>query len=138
MKKGLVIIGIIAMSFAFACKGGGKYAEINAAMNDMIDVLEAYTKDMEAAKSADDVVKAIENATAKMEKLKPRMDELEKKYPEVKNQKDEIPEELKESYKRMEEVTKKLTQVSMPLMVQYMKDPKVMEASRKMGEVFAK
>lgn len=139
MKKNIVIIGILMMSLTVACKGGGKYTEIKSAMNDMIDILESYTKDMEGAQSADDVVKAIENATTKMEKLKPRLEELEKKYPEMKNQKkDQVPEELKETYQKMEEAMKKFTKVSIPLMMKYMKDPKVMEASKKMGEVFAK
>jgi len=128
MKKMILFVAVIAPLF-WAC-GGGKYAEPQAVMTDMVQVYEGFITGMEKAGSADDVVKAIEGFSDGMQKFMPKMKELSQKYPELMNTK-AAPAELKPLMDKMEELSKRMMG-SMGKIMQYATDPKVIAAQQKM------
>jgi hypothetical protein len=133
MKKlfSVLVVGLLLM--VYACGGGGD--DPKSVMNDMFDAFEDLINDMDKATSADDVVAALEKNVNAMKKLAPRMKAVQEKHPELKGMKPgaQLPEEFKEIQKRMEELGPKMGAVAMKMM-QFAKDPKVMEASKKWEE----
>ena len=75
MKKILlsVTLGVFLIGF-FACGGGGgKYAEVKDAMEDMFDAMDTMTAGLDKAGNADDVVKVLNSFADTMGKLSQRI-----------------------------------------------------------------
>ncbi|MBM3297418.1 MAG: hypothetical protein FJY83_07435 [Candidatus Aminicenantes bacterium] len=132
-KGALVFVLAVGLAGFFGCKGGGKYGDAKAVMNDTLKAMENFINGMDKAGDSQAVVKALNAFSADMKELKPKLKELEKKYPELKDQ-ENPPEELKEQTKMMEEMSGKLMGAMMKLF-QYAEDPEVQKAQEAMNKL---
>lgn len=139
MKRFALLAVTIFFIFALvSCGGGGKYAEAKDVMEKQCDLMNNFADDMNKAGNAADAAKAIDNFREGMEKIIPEYKDLESKYPELKGKEEDMPAELKPVMdKMMKEVMPKFAS-SMGKMQQYMSDPAVQEAYKKMGEAMSK
>lgn len=140
MKKfAFSVVAFIFILALISCGGGGKYAEATKLMEKQSDLMSSFAEDMNSAANAADAAKAIDNFREGMEKIMPEYKNLEDKYPELKTQKEEdMPAEIKPVMdKMMKEVMPKFA-AAMGKMQQYMNDPAVQEAYKKMNESMAK
>lgn len=133
MKKTLCIFGLGTMLLSlFACSGKGKYAEAKTLLDKQVAVMEDYVSSLEKATSGADVAAAITRYGEATRDLMPQMNALAGKYPDLKNEK-EPPAELKPSLDKLKDLGMRMAQASMKSM-QYMNDPAVQEAQKKMAE----
>ena len=120
---------------AVACGGGGKYASAKSLIAKQIDIMNDYADAMEKAGSAQDVAAALNAYAAGSKGLVPAMKKLQEQFPEMKNQA-EPPAELKPEMDRMQAVMGRIINASMKA-AQYMQDPAVQEAQKKLGEAMS-
>ena len=130
---GLVVVLMIAGGVA--CGGGGKYASAKSLIGKQISIINSYVDAMEKAGNAQDVVAALNAYTADMKDLIPAMKKFQEQFPEMKDQK-EPPAELKPEMDKMQEVMGRMMTASMKA-AQYMQDPAVQEAQKKLGEAMS-
>lgn len=136
MKKLFSVLVVGLLLIAFACGGGGKYADVKKVMQDNIDATEKFANSLEKADSADDVAAAINDYSDSMEKFIPKMKELQEKYSEL-NDPGKMPEDLKEIMEKMTALQTRM-QGARAKIQQYGTDPKVQAASMKLMEVMTK
>ena len=117
---------------AVACGGGGKYGEAKALMGKQLTVMENFAAAMEKAGSAQEVAAALNAYAVGQKELIPAMMDLQKKYPELMAQK-EAPAELKAEMEQMQKIGQRVAMASMKA-AQYMSDPVVQEAQKKLAE----
>jgi len=129
------LIAVLAVACALACCGGGKYGSAKSLINKQIDIMNDYADAMEKAGSAKDVAAALNAYAADSQELIPAMKKLQAEFPEMKNQA-EPPAELKPEMDKMQAVMGRIISASMKA-AQYMQDPAVQEAQRKLGEVMS-
>ena len=122
----------VALLFGAGCKGG-KYSDINDALNDLIKIQDAYVTAIQSAQGAGDVAKAINSYADSFIKIKPRIESFEQKYPELKLSK-EPPEELKENFDRLQKSAEKLATASMA-MLKYLEAPEVQKAIERLKDL---
>ncbi len=132
MKNYFILLPALILLFGVGCKGG-KYSDINDALNDLIKMQETYVTAIQNAQNAGDVAKAIERYADNFIKLKPRIESFEKKYPELKLSK-EPPEELKENFDRLQKSAEKLATASMS-MLKYLESPEVQKAIERLKDL---
>ena len=118
-----------------ACKGGGKYSDVQETMEKYIAGNEEMAKALDGAKTAEDVVAAMNKMTETTKAIAPKMKEFDAKYPELKNQ-ENPPAELKPLMDRMMAVGMKLIE-TMQKIAPYLSDAKVQEAQAKLQEATA-
>lgn len=133
MKKLFSVLVVGLLLIAFACGGGGKYAEAKKVMQGIVDTTENFVADVEKAGSADDVASAINTFADEMKKFKTKMEELQEKYPELKDQ-TEVPEDIKSLTEKLAGMQAKMMG-AMTKAQQYMTDPKVQEALKKLADL---
>jgi Fe-S oxidoreductase len=135
MKK-LVLFSIVCLLLCgISAYGNGKYDDVKPVIEKMAKVFEKFIVGMEKADSADAVVAALDAHTKDMTAIAPVVKELMKKYPELKDENNH-PEELKPQIQKMEELSKRLVG-SMGKLMQYAKDPKVIEAQKRWQKAMA-
>lgn len=140
MKKfAFSVVAFIFILALISCGGGGKYSDAKAVMNDYCDSMSNFADELNKAGNAVDVAKAINNFSDEMEKYIPKLKELDKKYPEMKTQKEEeIPAELKPVMERLQKEIMPKFISAMGKIQQYMNDPLVQEANKKMSETMSR
>jgi len=127
-----LVLGIVV---AVACGGGGKYAQAKKLINQQIDIMTDYADAMEKADNAQKAAAAINDYAAATAALAPEMKKFQEQYPELKDQA-EPPVELKPEMEKMQQVMGRLISASMKS-AQYMMDPAVQEAQKKLGEAMS-
>ncbi|NIM11609.1 MAG: hypothetical protein GTO45_05900 [Candidatus Aminicenantes bacterium] len=135
MKKLFSVLVVGLLLIAFACGGGGKYADLKNVFEDYIDATEKFFDGFEKADNADKVAAAINDYSDAVKKIIPKMKEMQKKYPDLGKEKD-VPEELKATMERFQKVMAKMPTL-FGKVAQYGTDPKVQEAQKKLMEVMA-
>lgn len=118
-----------------ACHGGGKYASAKSLIAKQIEIMNNYADAMEKAGNAQDVAAALNAYAAETRDLVPAMKKFQAEFPEMKNQA-EPPAELKPEMDKMQAVMGRIINASMKA-AQYMQDPLVQEAQKKLGEAMA-
>ncbi len=129
MVMGLLVAGLAA------CGGGGKYASAKSLINRQIAIMESYADAMEKAGSAPDVARALNAYAAATKDLVPAMKKFQEQFPEMKEQA-EPPVELKPEMDKMQQVMGRIMSASIKA-AQYMQDPVVQEAQKKLGEAMS-
>ncbi|MBN2345370.1 MAG: hypothetical protein JXO51_03195 [Candidatus Aminicenantes bacterium] len=133
-KMAWVVMGMMVAGM-FACGGGGKYASAKSLMNKQIGIMEHYADAMEKANSAQEVAAALNAYAAEQKDLIPAMKKFQEQFPEMKDQA-EPPAELKPEMDKMQQMMGRIMSASMKA-AQYMQDPVVQEAQKKLGEAMA-
>lgn len=134
MKKiTMILVGTCLLLGLVAC---GDTPE--AAMGDMLNVMDTFADNMTAAENADQVVNALDKFSAGMQDIVPRMKALQEKYPELKTSMGEgkMPKGLEKFEERFKAVGLKVASASAKIM-QYASDPKVLAAAKKFQEAMA-
>jgi hypothetical protein len=134
-KRMVWLAAVLLVGGALACGGGGKYAQAKKLINKQIDIMVNYADAMEKAGNAQDVAAALNAYAAASAELAPEMKKFQEQYPELKNQA-EPPVELKPEMEKMQQVMGRIMSASMKA-AQYMQDPAVQEAQKKLGEAMA-
>ena len=117
---------------AAACGGGGKYGAAKELMAKQVAAMSDFADAMEKAGNAQEVAAALNGYAAAQKELVPAMMELQKKYPELMAQR-EAPVELKAEMEKMQQLGQRVATASMKV-AQYMADPVVQEAQKKLAE----
>ena len=134
--KTLVWLAVVLMiGGAVACGGGGKYAPLKELIAKQIKMMNSYADAMEKAGNAQDVAAALNAYAAEQKELAPAMKKLQEQFPEMKNQA-EPPAELKPEMDKMQAIMGRIMSASMKA-AQYMSDPAVQEAQKKVGEAMS-
>jgi len=126
---------VLLIGGAVACGGGGKYGSAKSLIAKQIDIMTNYADAMEKAGNAQDVAAALNAYAAEQKDLIPAMKKVQEQFPEMKNQA-EPPAELKPEMDKMKEVMGRIIAASMKA-AQYMSDPVVQEAQKKLGEAMS-
>jgi|FrelakmetLWP11LW_1041352.scaffolds.fasta_scaffold35119_2 hypothetical protein len=126
---------VLLVAGALACGGGGKYGAAKSLINKQITIMERYADGMEKASSAADVAKALNAYAAEQQELIPAMKKFQEQFPEITGQA-EPPAELKPEMDKMQQVMGRVMSASMKA-AQYMSDPVVQEAQKKLGEAMS-
>lgn len=134
MKKA-VVFGCVAVLIlaAGACKGGGKYGDIQKVMEKYIAASEKLATAMDGVKNANDVAAALTAFAKSAEDLAPKIKEFETKYPELKDM-NNPPEELKPVVEKAQAVAGKMME-AMGKVAPYASDPKVQEAQARITTI---
>ncbi|HUV79041.1 MAG TPA: hypothetical protein VMW06_13405 [Desulfobacterales bacterium] len=138
MKASKTLVGLVVVLMivgGIACGGGGKYASAKALIGKQISIINRYADAMEKADNAQDVVAALNAYAADTKSLIPDMKKFQEQFPEMKDQ-TEPPAELKPEMDKMQEAMGRMMSASMKA-AQYMQDPAVQEAQKKLGEAMA-
>ncbi|MCX6557814.1 MAG: hypothetical protein NTW95_10360 [Candidatus Aminicenantes bacterium] len=134
-KRMVWLAAVLMIGGALACGGGGKYGAAKDLINKQITMMNNYADAMEKAGNAQDVAAAL-NAYAEASKdLAPDIQKVQEQFPEMKQQA-EPPAELKAEMDKLKEVMGRIMSASMKA-AQYMSDPVVQEAQKKLGEAMA-
>jgi iron-sulfur cluster repair protein YtfE (RIC family) len=128
MAVGMALLALVA------CSKGGKYGEARELMSQQVSLMENYVSAMEKASSAAEVAAAITRYAESSRELLPKMQALAEKYPDLKGER-EAPAELKPLTDKLRELGTRMAQAAMKN-VQFMSDPAVQEANRKLAESF--
>jgi len=130
--------------FAFSvilvgCGGGAGGSDMRAAFEKQIRIMEEFSSAMENAANADQVVAALDRYTREIEKLEPRMKALRQKHPELAEMdgRGGFPEELKDLEESFGAMAMNMMR-AMAKIMQYSRDPAVMEAQQRMLEAAQK
>jgi len=115
----------------------GKYAEIQPALSEQADLMEASADSLGKATSAKEVADALTVLAGKQEKLMATMKALSEKFPEMKTMA-EPPAELKPVMEKMAQAGAKFGQAMSTVMQKYGSDPMVQEAVKKFQEISSK
>ena len=134
-KTMVCLAALLMIGGAIACGGGGKYGSAKSLINKQIDIMNGYADAMEKAGSAKDVAAALNAYAADTKELIPAMKKFQEQFPEMKNQA-EPPVELKPEMDKMQAVMGRIISASMKA-AQYMQDPAVQEAQKKLGEAMS-
>jgi hypothetical protein len=126
---------VLMITMALACSGGGKYAQAKKLINKQIGIMTDYADAMEKADNAQEAAAAINDYAAATAALAPEMKKFQEQYPELKDQA-ELPLELKPEMEKMQQLMGRIIAASMKS-AQYMTDPAVQEAQRKLGEAMS-
>jgi hypothetical protein len=129
MAVGVMVAGLVA------CGGGGKYASAKSLIAKQIGIMNSYADAMEKAGNAQDVAAALNAYAAASRDLVPAMKKFQEQFPEMKNQA-EPPAELKPEMDKMQAVMGRIISASMKA-AQYMSDPAVQEAQKKVAEAMS-
>jgi hypothetical protein len=134
MKKTIVFVcAFLLLMTAAACKGEGKYADFEKAMNKHIEAIEKFAAGIEGAKNADDVVKAIEAYTIMGKDVIPQIKRSIANHPEFNDMKN-FPTELKPIYEKVQAAEAKMDGLFSKFR-DYFSDPKVKAAEAKLAEI---
>ncbi len=125
----ICLLSLVLVSFT-ACKG--KYADAIEANNEYLSIVEQYSKDLDKASNAEEVVVAIDLFSKNLQKIAPKLKEIQEKYPELQDP-NKIPPKLKESLKKTEVVGEEMVK-SFTKLMPYLSDPKVAKAQARMGK----
>jgi len=120
---------------AVACGKADKFSSARTLIAKQIEIMNRYADAMEKAGSARDVAAALDAYAAGTRDLIPDMKKFQEQFPEMKNQA-EPPAELKPEMEKMQAVMGRIINASMKA-AQYMQDPAVQEAQKKLGEAMS-
>lgn len=129
-----MVMGLLVIA-AVACGGGGKYASAKALMGKQISIINHYADAMDKANNAQAVVAALNAYAADTKDLIPDMKKFQEQFPEMKDQA-EPPAELKPEMDKMQEAMGRMMSASMKA-AQYMQDPAVQAAQKKLGQAMS-
>ena len=138
MKTGKLMVWLAVLLLiggAFACGKGDKFSSARTLINKQIDIMNSYADAMEKAGNAQAVAAALNAYAASQKDLIPAMKKFQEQFPEMKNQA-EPPAELKPEMDKMKEIMGRIMSASMKA-AQYMSDPVVQEAQKKLGEAMS-
>jgi len=138
MKASKMMLGLLVVLMivgGIACGGGGKYASAKALMGKQISIINRYADAMDKANNAQDVVAALNAYAADTKDLIPDLKKFQEQFPEM-NDQAEAPVELKPEMDKMQEAMGRMMTASMKA-AQYMQDPAVQAAQKKLGEAMA-
>jgi hypothetical protein len=126
MKK-FLLIGIILL-LAGGTVFAQEYEDFKSLLREVMELMDTFAEDLNNAENADEVVAAIEKYHKGIEPLEPKMDEMDEKYPDI----DETnhPEELAAIMEEYAETIESFSS-AMAVLMEYMNNPKVMEAMDK-------
>ncbi len=133
MKKinKLVVIVIVFLGFVWGC-GQGKYDDVVEVNDRFISVVQNYIDGLNKAQTGEEVAKAMNKYAYAFKKLGPKMKEINEKYPELITAKD-LSEKVKQSQAKATQIGMDFASSFMKVM-QYMTDPDVVEAQKRMGD----
>jgi len=120
---------------AVDCGKADKFSSARTLIAKQIEIMNRYADAMEKAGSARDVAAALDAYAAGTRDLIPDMKKFQEQFPEMKNQA-EPPAELKPEMEKMQAVMGRIINASMKA-AQYMQDPAVQEAQKKLGEAMS-
>jgi hypothetical protein len=123
---------VLLIGGAVACAKADKFSSARSLINKQIDIMTNYAEAMEKAGNAHDVAAALNAYAAGQKDLIPAMKKFQEQFPEMKNQA-EPPAELKPEMDKMRAIMGRIMSASMKA-AQYMSDPVVQEAQKKLGE----
>jgi len=126
---------VLLVAGAVACGKGDKFSSARTLIARQIEIMNSYADAMEKAGSARDVAAALDAYAAGTRDLIPAMKKFQEQFPEMKNQA-EPPAELKPEMEKMQAVMGRIINASMKA-AQYMQDPAVQEAQKKLGEAMS-
>jgi hypothetical protein len=133
VSKTMVWLAVVLVIGAMAaCGKADKFSSARTLINKQIDVMNNYAGAMEKAGNAQDVAAALNAYAADQKDLIPAMKKFQEQFPEMKNQA-EPPAELKPEMDKMKAIMGRIMSASMKA-AQYMSDPVVQEAQRKLAE----
>ncbi|MCJ7524879.1 MAG: hypothetical protein MUP71_06595 [Candidatus Aminicenantes bacterium] len=138
MKASKMMLGLLVVLMivgGVACGGGGKYASAKALMGKQISIINRYADAMDKANNAQDVVAALNAYATDTKDLIPDLKKFQEQFPEM-NDQAEAPAELKPEMDKMQEAMGRMMTASMKA-AQYMQDPAVQAAQKKLGEAMA-
>lgn len=138
MKPGKLTVWlavVLMIAGAVACGKGDKFSSARDLISKQISIMNNYADAMEKAGSAKDVAAALNAYAADTKDLVPAMKKFQEQFPEMKNQA-EPPAELKPEMDKMQAVMGRIINASMKA-AQYMQDPAVQEAQKKLGEAMS-
>ncbi len=136
MKFKLFSIFLIAsfMLFIISC-GGGKYADLNDAVDSYIAATDGLLSDTDSVTDAKEAADALNNYADRLEEVVPKMKAVIEKYPELKTmKKQDMDPELVKINQKMSDYMKKIMTAMMKLM-KYMNDPEVQKAQKRITEI---
>jgi len=133
MKKmnKLIVVVIVLLGFVWGC-GQGKYDDVVEVNDEFISVVQDYIDRLNKAQKGKDIAKAMNKYADAFKKIGPKMKEINEKYPELITAKD-LPEKVKQSQAKATQIGMDLASSFMKIM-QYMNDPEVVEAQKRMGD----
>lgn len=135
MKKFILVLTVVIISFVLLNADTGKYTDVKELLTIQAKVFEEYIKGCESAKDAKDVAVVINKMTDGFKSMIPHIKALAKKYGNLEEVFDKNPpEELKPDIEKMEELSKKMVGASMKL-GQYIQDPEVKKANEEFQKV---
>ena len=134
-KRMVWLAVVLLIGGAFACGKADKFSSARDLINKQIDIMNSYADAMEKAGNAQDVAAALNAYAADQKDLIPAMKKFQEQFPEMKDQA-EPPAELKPEMDKMKEIMGRIMSASMKA-AQYMSDPVVQEAQKKLGEAMA-
>lgn len=130
-KRVLVTIVMLTVLGAVSC-GFGKYSDVKAHIDEMIEYQYTYIDKLERAEKGEDVARALNEYIDTMIRFGTDWQKLTEKYPELKE--DEVPDALKGYFKKLDETILVVrTRVSGPLH-RYSLDPEVLKAHKRYTE----
>jgi len=129
---------IVSFVFFIISCGGGKYADLNDAMDSYIAATSGLVSDAEKVTNAKEAADALNNYADRLEEVAPKIKAMLDKYPELKTmKKEDLDPELVKINQKMADYMKKMTPAMMKLM-KYMNDPEVQKAQKRIGEISRK
>jgi vacuolar-type H+-ATPase catalytic subunit A/Vma1 len=135
-SKTMVWLAVMLMiAGAFACGKADKFSSARSLINKQIDIMNNYADAMEKAGNAQDVAAALNAYAAGSKDLIPAMKKVQEQFPEMMTQA-EPPAELKPEMDKMKAIMGRIMSASMKA-AQYMSDPVVQEAQKKLGEAMS-
>ncbi len=133
MKKICAFIAVLFFVTASVGFAQGKYDELMEYNEQFIQMTQSYIDSINTAESSDAVAKAMNQYTRTFSQIVPKMKALTKKYPELLTETD-LPEKVRISQEKAEKLGSDLAASFMKAM-QYMDDPKVVQAQEEMSEM---
>jgi hypothetical protein len=135
-RKMMAWFGVLLLVAGLAaCGKGDKFSSARDLIGEQITIMNRYADAMEKAGNAQDVAAALNAYAADTRDLVPAMKKFQADFPEMKNQA-EPPVELKPEMDKMQAVMGRIISASMKA-AQYMSDPVVQEAQKKLGEAMS-
>ncbi len=127
---------ILCLLTAVANCGGSKYSDVIEVNDEFVGITGDYLSSLDKADSAKEVASAMDRFSDGLDEILPKMKKMKDKYPELKDP-ENIPEELKSSQKKAEEMSTQFA-TSFGKLFQYMRDPEVREAQKRLSEAWQK
>ena len=127
--KRIALIFIALVLVAGSVYAVDKYADFKETLRDLMEIVDTFVDDLNAAGTSGQVAEAVEKYAEGMEEMEPRIEAMDEKYPDITDTR--YPEELAEVMEEYSELGGKMEQ-AMSVLMQHMMDPDVQAAMEKM------